>query len=132
MTLTEAFAAAGFTLRNPRCDWSAMSDDGKKVALTVWSDEINKSRAPWSYGDIAAQKLAIWQNRAGNSVRKRHLRHVRNHCDGRAELVLVTAQDVTAEPRKVERARPWPERTGVLQEFDETTGEFRMDLIPTR
>ena len=129
---TEAFRAAGYELSSPRSQWSAIRADGKAVVVTVWTDEIIKSKEPWEVDLRGHPRLSIWKDKPGNAIRKRHVRYALDHCGGSFDIILCKAVDPTKNTRTVEWARPWKERRGVIlpDEFDETTGEYRLRLIP--
>lgn len=129
---TEAFRVAGYELSSPRSQWSAIRADGKAVALTVWTDEIDKSTDPWQIELRGHPKLSIWMVKPGNSIRKRHVRHALDHCDGHVDLILCKAVNPNKDTRTVEWARPWKERRGLIMpdEFNEMTGEYRLRLFP--
>ena len=128
---TDAFKAAGYELSSPRTQWSAIRSDGSAVVLTVWSDEIDKSTDPWQIDLRNHPRLDVWKSKPGNAIRKKHVRHALDHCGGQVDLILCKAVDPKANTRTVEWARPWTERVGIIKsdEFDQSTGEFRMQLI---
>jgi hypothetical protein len=131
-TFSDAFRAAGYELSSPRSQWSAIREDGKAVALTVWTDEIDKTTDPWQIELRGHPKLSVWQGKPGNAIRRKHVRHGLDHCGGQFDLILCKAVDPAKDTRSVEWARPWPERRGVILsgEFVEATGEYRLRLFP--
>ena len=130
-TFSAAYEAAGYTLDNPRNQWSAARADGR-VALTVWSDEIDKSSEPWVY-DLGPghPRLDIWVHKAGNTARCRHISSALESGQIEFDLILCVAEDPAANPRKVKHARHWYQRVGriVPGTFDPRLGTFRMELL---
>lgn len=133
-TFTEAYRQAGFQIKNPRNQWSARKSDGSAVAMTVWSDEIDKSAEPWVIDTHGHPAFDDWGGRTGNAIRKSDIAHALDACDCQVSLILCVAQDPKASPRKIKIARHWPERVGVLipERFDPETGHFRLELHPAR
>ncbi len=131
-TFTDAFRAAGYDLSSPRSQWSAIRPDGKAVAVTVWADEIDKSKDPWEVDLRGHPKLSIWQDKPGNAMRRRHVLHALENCGGKFDLILCKAVDPSKNTRTVEWSRPWKERFGVIlpEEFNQKTGEYRLRLFP--
>jgi hypothetical protein len=131
-TFTGAFEAAGYVLAAPRTQWSAIKPDASAVALTVWSDEITKTREPWVVDVFDHPRLAEWIGRAGNATRSAHIKFGLENCGGRFDLILCRAVDPNVSVRRVDWARPWHERVGVIlpHEFRPETGEYRMSLLP--
>ncbi len=124
-----AYAEAGFTLANPRNQWSAEREDGE-VAVTVWGDRIDKSSEPWIYDTMAWSAEAAFASSAGRTVLRRHVSA--RLASGRNDFVLILCQpvDPDARPRKVKTARHWHQRVGVIADgdYDAGTGGFRMEL----
>ncbi|RVT82101.1 hypothetical protein DXV76_16620 [Rhodobacteraceae bacterium CCMM004] len=131
-TFTEAYRQAGYAIANPRNQWSALSADGTRVAMTVWSDEIDKSSEPWVVDIRDHPRLEAWGGRTGNAIRKKHIAHALVRCAGRVDLILCVAEDPTRQPRRIKIARHWPQRIGRLDPdgFDPETGTFRLWLDP--
>ena len=132
-TLTQAYKDAGYTLRSPRNQWSAQKDDGSGVALSVWSDEIDKSAEPWVIDTHGHPGFDVWGKRPGHTMRKKHIAYALAHLGGRCDLILCVVTDPSMEPRKVKDARHWPQRVGQLDadRFDPETGHFRLKLRPS-
>ena len=105
-----------------------MRDDPPGAALTVWSDKIDNKVDPWVVDIRNERRLAEWRGKPGNTARKVHVRFGLETCGGWFDLILCRA----VEPRKVESARFWQERAGLIlpDEFDEDTGGYRMTLRP--
>lgn len=125
-TLTDAFAFFDCVPRNPRWAWSAVSPDGKTVALTVWEDELGPDG---SYDCFGRASRAEWMNRIGNRDRARNLQHAIHHCDGKVRVVRVTAADTKAGTRVIKDRRADPDAWMKIVRLDRDTGEFRAELI---
>jgi hypothetical protein len=131
-TFTGAYAKAGYTVANPRNQWSAIKEDGSGVALTVWSDEIDESQEPWRMDLRNHKRIDVWRGKVGNKVRLRHLCHAMENLEGRVDLILCIARDVDENPRRVKSARPWYQRQGrlVAGTLNSLTGEFLIEFWP--
>lgn len=130
--LGAAYALAGYKLGSARQNWSALRADGGAVALSVWSDEIDKTSEPWRYVMWDHPTFEEWRDRPGQMTRAGHIAHGLEHCDGRFDLILCRAKTPIGNPRVVEEARPWVQRVGVIapEDFRPETGEFIMTLLP--
>ena len=132
MSFTGAYLKAGYTLENPRNQWSAVRDDGR-VALTIWSDEIDKSAEPWRY-DVSEchPRFSLMIGKVGHAVRAMHIERALGCGQTDFDLILCVAEDTTANPRKVKIARHWDQRVGRLVDgsFDRQAGTFVMELCP--
>ncbi len=128
---TAAYEAAGFTLANPRNQWSAVREDGA-VAVTVWGDRIDKSVEPWTYDTRRWSAEPAFRSSPGRTVLMRHV--AGRLASGRSDFVLILCQpvDPEARPRNVKIARHWTQRVGVIADgdYDSETGGFRMELRP--
>jgi hypothetical protein len=123
-TKMSAFAHFGAKATNVRWGWSARSDDGKTVVVTVWDDEFDADD-PSSVLDVYGHKnLARWSRATGNHDRIRNLLWARDQCGGQFRIIVATARDVDASPRSALGFRPHP-RVMRLTNLDDQTGEFR-------
>ena len=111
-TFTQACRQAGYKIGNPRNQWSA--------------------REPWVVDTRDHPRFAEWGERQGNSIRKKDIAWALDHCHGRTDLILCVAGDPQAQPRRIRIARYWSQRIGKPDRdaFDETTGQFRLELHP--
>ena len=124
LTKTAAFSHFGAKATNVRWGWSARSDDGATVVLTVWDDEFDVDD-PSAVLDVFGHKaLAHWTHAKGNRDRIRNLLWARENCGGLFRLIVAAAKDVEAIPRSALGFRPHP-RVMRLTDLDEQTGEFR-------
>lgn len=123
-TKTEAFAAYGAKLTNPRWSWSAKADDA--VVLTFWTDKLDRTGKPVSYdgshepGDLEA---------LGNKERLEHLVWARDHCDGSIKVVLARRVPAASGRREIEEIWAQPTLHFRLTEVNEQTGEFRAVMV---
>lgn len=125
----KSFATLGTKLGNPRSDWSAVSTDGSKVAISIWRDELDYSDRTRPVFDCRDHKdIAIWSVYRGNQKRKEHIRHAIEHCEGRFSVVLLTAVDTGVLPREIKDASPL-QMFGVVTDFDPDTGGFRAEFL---
>ncbi|MEQ9327179.1 MAG: hypothetical protein RJQ21_07775 [Rhodospirillales bacterium] len=124
-----SFASLGTKLQNPRSDWSAVSPDGNKVAISIWRDELDYTDRSRPVFDCRKHKdIATWSTYRGNQKRKEHLRHALENCDGRFGVVLLTAVDTDVLPREIREASPW-QMVGVITHFDPDSGGFRAEFL---
>lgn len=125
-TLTAAFGHFGATLRNPRWSWSAVSDDGKSVVVTIWDDEVGPDGSVDFFGHPRRDR---WQHQIGNRFRKEDLIYAREKCGGLFRVVRIEAVDPTAKPRAIKNRRADPDAIMKLIKLDERTGEFSARLV---
>lgn len=124
-TLKDAFGHFGTVPRNSRWAWSAVSPDGKTVALTVWDHEWRDGGL--DYHDPA--KRERWMHKLGNKDRIRNLQHAIVHCNGEVRVVRVTAIDPKAEHRQIKARRADPDTVLKISDLDPVTGEFRASPV---
>ena len=123
-TKTSAFAHFGANATNVRWGWSARNEDGATVVLTVWDDGFDVDDPSAVLDTFGDPTLAQWTHAIGNRDRTKNLVWARDNCGGLFRLIVATAKDVNALPRKAVGFRPHP-RVMRLTELDERTGEFR-------
>ena len=123
MSLTAAFAHFGVKPTNPRWSWSAVSEDGKTVVLTLWRDMFDYKQKPPAYVD-PAPNYSDWCDHRGNVDRVRHLKHAAEHCDGLFRGVMTVAKDPAAHPREIADCFPWDGVWMRLTSFDEESGAW--------
>ena len=123
--LAAAFKKAGVVAKNPRWSWSARSEDGKVVVMTLWKDLIDYKAKPISYSTFSRENLSVWIDRPGNRERLENLKWARDHCEGLFRVVITTAKDTNADTREIEDAHYQARMIMKLVELNEQTGEFR-------
>lgn len=120
-TLTEAYARLGATVRNPRRTWSAITDDGKAVVVTLWTDRfLDLEQSQYSTFGLSGKG---WIDRPENRRRAEHLRHAMSKRGGLFRSIIVTPSD-RMHSRIVER-RVGPQMR--VTEIDEATGRFKAE-----
>ncbi|EAS50778.1 hypothetical protein SI859A1_00903 [Aurantimonas manganoxydans SI85-9A1] len=132
MNKTEAFGSYGVKLKNVRWSWSAKATDDSLVVLTFWKDKLlfDKATKTYSYDD-SAWEAADEVNRPGNSERREYIRLALAKLGGVVRVVVATAEDTKARPRKIASAHPLPRVLMKIVEFDDETGQFKAHSIPT-
>lgn len=123
-TKTSAFAHFGAKATNVRWGWSARSDDGATIVLTVWDDEFDVDDPSSVLDTFGHPTLAQWTHAKGNRDKIKNLLWTRENCGDLFRLIVATAEDVDAMPRKAVGFRPHT-RLMRLTDLDERTGEFR-------
>jgi hypothetical protein len=123
--LGECFKQYGAHGRNPRWSWSARSEDGKTVVLTLWKDHISVSNGITVYDSFDPTGHAAWIDTPGNRERLENLKWARDNCDGLFRVVITVAKDETAIPRSIAECYPRPNLIMRITDLNEKTGEFR-------
>jgi len=131
-THAEAFAYFKAKGTNPRWSWSARSDDGKTVVLTLWQDEFSRGdgNKQVSYHAKVREDAAEWIKRPGNRERLENLKWAKEHCDGLFRVVVGIAEDVSARPRAIKECFPHKNLIMRIVDLNEETGEFRAVSVP--
>ena len=125
----KAFKHFGVTLGNDRWSWSGRTEDGAKVVITVWTDEMNHGTKPPSCNFFGHLRLDQWTNLPGNRERIENLMWARDNCDGRLHVVMAKAKDANVVPREIDEAYPTKIVMRLLK-LDENTGEFSAEVFP--
>ena len=114
----------GAMCKNPGWSWSARDSSGCTVVLALWQHMFDYRSRPATYstfGQSDAEKL-------GNKERIENLKWARDHCRGLFRVVILVVKDKKAE--RWEAAVRYPTRLIMrLVELDETTGEFRAEVV---
>ncbi|MER9971121.1 hypothetical protein [Mesorhizobium sp. M0060] len=120
-TLTEAYARQGATVRNPRRTWSAITDDGNAVVVTLWTDrflDVEQSR----YSTFGLSGTG-WMDRPENRRRTEHLQHALSKRGGLFRSIIVTPSDTLHSSIIARRIGPEMRVTKI----DEATGRFEAE-----
>lgn len=120
-THTAAFSHFGAIPRNIQWSWSARSDDGQTVVVTLWKDRIIRRDGRVLY-EWAVSSADI-RRRPGFGELMDNLAWARDHCDGRFKVIIAIAKDERADPRSIEECYP-VKMVMKLTEFDLATGAF--------
>ena len=131
-SLSGAYVEGGYVLGNPRNQWSAFDEKNGRVALTVWSDQIDRSGALPVIDTSNGRPISDWGHRVGNKVRIRHIAWALQNAGGWVDLILLRAKTPITEPRTVEGARFWEQVRGHISssDFNPETGNFRVVIHP--
>lgn len=117
---------------NERWGWSAISDDGTVVAVTVWKDLIKlEDKNPYydGFDEHHENTIHLWGDQTGNEDRKKHLKHALEYLDGEVRVVVTIAEDVTAHPRVIKEVYPYNDLWFKIVRFDENTGQFSLKFL---
>jgi len=123
-----AYAHFGITLKNERWSWSGRTPDGSKVVLSIWRDEIDYKSRPPKCDYFGHSRLSIWIDKPGNRERIDNLIWARDHCGGLFGVVIASAVNPNAEPRKIAEAYS-TNLTMRLLDLDERTAEFIAEMV---
>ena len=132
MNKKQAFEMFGLKQTNHVWSWSAISQDGKTVATTVWADQVDRTSDASLFVDTFNlphnQRNELWRDANGNRERIQHLSHAVKHNSGIVRVLLVHSVDPNAYPREVKpnSVEPLTERYFQVVKLDEKTGEFQL------
>jgi hypothetical protein len=103
-THTQAYASFGVSPRNVQWSWSARSEDGKTVVVTLWKDKLICHNGHYKY---------LWEKLPPRSRKNLGLEELmgnlawaRDHCDGRFSVIAAIAKDEAAYPRSIAECYP--------------------------
>src|SRR5258708_8965529 len=122
-TLSTSFEHFGAARSRRHFGGSAISDDGGTVVVAMWEDEI-----------VRQDNRVTYQSRFGPPLRgksqKLSLQWITNlkwaiaRCDGRVRVVVLTAEDMQANPRVVSSCYPDDTLIMRITRFNAKTGCF--------
>lgn len=124
MNLSDCFRHFGAKGRNARWSWSARSEDGRVVVITLWKDRVSVVDGNVIYNDVDVDTSA-WVHRPGNRERLENLCWARDNCDGFFRAVVVVAENIKAQPRRIVQCYPQPNWNMRILDLNEGTGGFR-------
>ena len=127
--LATAFAYFGAAGKNPRWSWSARTDDGETVVMTLWKDLLDYSTKPLRYNTFARRDREKWLDNPGNRERLENLIWAREKCGGEFRVVIIEAEDTKAYPRKIRESFAQPRMLGRIVELDRDTGELEAEIV---
>jgi hypothetical protein len=130
-TRSECFEYFDVTPRNPRWSWSARSADGSTVALVFWEDELREENGKYTYELPVGRTSEQWMRRAGSRERLENLKWAQDYCGGLVRVVMATAEDPTADPRKIAHCSPEPSLVMQITYLDVGSGAFRVEGTKT-
>ena len=125
--LRDAFGFFGTKATNHVWGWSAVSEDQKTVAVTIWSDSVGPDGVVDKFGH---PELDWWKDRLGNKDRIKNFKIARANCGGVFRVVWIEAEAQGAKVRSIARARPIIDWAMKLTDLNEETGEFRAIRVP--
>lgn len=122
-TLSTCFEHFGAMRSRRHFGGSAISNDGGTVVVAMWEDEIVREDGRFTY-----------QSRFGPTLRGKshgvsvqwvtHIKWALAHCDGWVRVVILTAEDVEANPRIIRSCYPDDALMMQITHFDAKTGFF--------
>ena len=125
MKYVEAFNSLGYSIPNPRQDWSAEKDG--RVCITLWRKEIDWTPPPPSFDlwSLHTPGQTDWENLRGHATRTRHIKRAASKLPLKVDMIIVGG--VPSEGYKT--ADPWlpDDYNGYgwfITKFDEVTGYF--------
>jgi hypothetical protein len=126
MSLAKSFAKFNVNLKNPRQSWSARSNDGTTVVITLWRPGLKGK--PFRYVSHSGTDSEItWTDTFGNRERLENLIWAEEHCGGCFRAVVIVPKDETAG--KWEIAKSWPiESVMRITSLNRKNGEFNAEL----
>ena len=127
-TLAECFAHFGAVCASRRFSKSAVTQDGQTVVVAMWEDEVQRDGDRVVYESRYKPKLK-GKVRGVNSELVANLKWARDHCFGLVRVVMVAAEDVTAEPRKITGCYPDDSLVMRITGFDSYTRTFRAESV---
>lgn len=99
MSITRLFDRLGAPLANSRWSWGAHRPSDGAVFLRVWQD-LKVVEAGLIYAMVESKRPVWGPSKPGYQERLRHLEMLRN--GARCYLIMCTAVDIHAIPRKIE------------------------------
>ena len=99
-SLTRCFTHFGAVCASNRLSKSAVTQDGQTVVVAIWEDEVQRDGERVMYQSRYRPALK-GKSRRVDSELMANLKWAKDHCGGLVRVVILTAQDVTAEPRKI-------------------------------
>jgi len=120
ITHTAAFAHFGTKPRNVQWSWSARSDDGNIVVVTLWQDQFTRENGRVVYARNFPPEIAA---RPGFRELMDNLSWARDHCDGRFNVIVAIPKNRNAEPRSIAECFP-SKMVMKLTHLNAAAGEF--------
>jgi hypothetical protein len=126
-THTACFEFFGTKPVNPRWSWSARSDDGKTVVVTLWQDEFQGGAGELIYVRAGATG---WANRHGYQELMNNLEWARDQCGAKVRVIVAIKRDRNERPPRIAECFPQKKLVMRVAELDPGTGAFRLEQIP--
>jgi hypothetical protein len=99
-SLTGCFTHFGAVCANRRFSTSAITQDGQTVVIAIWEDEVQRDGDRVTY-QSHYKRVLKGKSRGAESELMANLKWAQDHCGGLIRIVILTAEDVAAEPRKI-------------------------------
>jgi hypothetical protein len=99
-SLTRCFTHFGAVCASNRLSKSAITQDGQTVVIAIWEDEVQRDGDRVIYQSRYRPALK-GKSRRVESELMANLKWAKDHCGGLVRVVILTAEDVRAEPRKI-------------------------------
>lgn len=123
-TRTQAFRFYGTKPRNSNWSWSARSEDGKTVVLSLWKDEFKGPVGAMVYD---RPSTADWHDGPGKQQFFRDLAWAVAHCGGIVRVILVIRDP--REPGRVLECYPQKNWLMRVTHLDREAGAFRLEQV---
>lgn len=127
-TLAECFAYFGAVCASRRFSKSAITQDGQTVVVAIWEDEVQREGDRVVYESRYKPRLK-GKVRGVDSELVANIKWALAHCFGLVRVVMLAAEDVTAEPRKIVCCYPDDRLVMRITGFDSRTRTFRAESV---
>jgi len=127
-SLTRCFTHFGAVCASNRFSKSAVTQDGQTVVVAIWEDEVQRDGERVIYQSRYRPALK-GKSRRVDSELMANLKWAKEHCGGLVRVVILTAQDVTAEPRKIMYCYADDSLIMRITELDCRTRTFRAESV---
>jgi hypothetical protein len=127
-TLAGCFTHFGAICASSRFSKSAITQDGQIVVVAMWEDEVQRDGDRIIYQPRYRPKLRGKSRRAESELLA-NLKWARDHCDGLVRVVILTAEDIKAEPRKIMYCYADDSLVMRITEVDCRTRTFRAESV---
>jgi hypothetical protein len=126
--LADCFTHFGAVCASRRFSKSAITQDGQTVVVAIWEDEIRREGDRLIYESRYRPALK-GKSRNADSELIANLKWARDHCAGLVRVVILTAEDVTAERRKIMYCYADDSLVMRITEFDCRARTFRAESV---
>jgi hypothetical protein len=127
-TLPVCFTHFGAVCASSRFSRSAITQDGQTVVVTMWEDEVRREGDRIVY-ESRYRPILKGKSRRADTELIANLKWARDHCNGFVRVVVLTAEDVTADQRKIRYCYPDDSLIMRITEFDPESRTFRAESI---
>ena len=127
-TLGECFGHFGAVCASRRFSRSAVSQDGLTVVVAIWNDELEREGNRVVY-ETRYRPTLKGKLRGVDSEWVANIKWARAHCNNLVRVVILTAEDVAANPRTLLYCYPDDSLIMRITHFDNRTGELRAESV---